>query len=129
MNNRKSILVVNDEEDMLTHIERWLLMAGFTVKCTITAEKGLQLFKEAQFDLVLMDFNLKKERNGSKTAKLFIPMFKKINPLIPIIIISATEPNLKKEDLNVSAVFIVQGSLWKNLPLAINRVLQNNVCG
>lgn len=124
MQGEKRILVVNDEREMSKQIKRWLDNAGYGVKCTVTAERALELFRNDNFDLILLDFNLKKEKNGAKTAKTFIPLFKDINPLVPIILISATEPNLVKETFDVAAVFNVRSSIWKNLPLIVNQVLK-----
>ena len=122
---QKSILVVNDEKEMLDQINRWLVIAKYAVKCTLTAEEGIELFSKNNFDLILIDYHLKEEKSGAKTARSFIPLFKNINPSIPIIIISATEPSLNKDELDVAAVFIVRSTLWKNLPLIVNQVLQN----
>lgn len=121
----KHILVVNDEQDMLDQIERWLKIAGFDVKCTNTAEAGIKLFNEIQFDLVLLDYNLKAEKMGARTAKTFIPFFKKLNPTIPIVIISATEAKLDKEELDVVDVLILHQAIWKNLANLINEILVN----
>ncbi len=122
---KKRILVVNDEEDMLEQINRWLAIAGYLVQSAITAEQGLKLFREDQYDLIVLDYHLKAEKTGAKTAKTFIPLFKNINPLVPIVIISATETKLDQNKLGVSAVFIVKGSLWKNLSSIIEQAFNN----
>ncbi len=120
---QKRILVVNDEREMLDQIKRWLNIAGYVVKCTSTAEDGIKLFGENHFDLVLLDYNLKRERNGARTAKAFIPQFKQLNPTIPIIIISATEARLDKEELGVTDVMIVHQAIWKTLAARIAEII------
>ncbi len=120
---QKKILVVNDEQDMLDQIQKWLRIAGFSVRCTLTAENAVELFDQNQFDLVLLDYNLKLERTGARTAKAFIPVFKKINPAIPIVIISATTSDLSKDDLGVAEVFILHRAIWRNLSNLINEIL------
>jgi CheY-like chemotaxis protein len=122
---QKNILVVNDEQEMLDQIQRWLGIAGYVVRCTMTAEDGIKLFGQNHFDLVLLDYNLKEERTGARTAKTFIPLFKKLNPKIPIVIISATESKLNKDELGVAAVFILHRAIWRNLSNLIKEILSN----
>ncbi|MDZ7331021.1 MAG: response regulator [candidate division KSB1 bacterium] len=120
---QKRILVVNDEREMLDQIHRWLTLAGYVVKCTNTAEDGIRIFRETHFDLVLLDYNLKQERNGARTAKTFIPRFKQLNPTIPIIIISATESRLDKDELGVAGVMILHQAIWKELANEIAKII------
>ena len=119
---QKSILVVNDEQDMLDQIQRWLGVAGYAVMCTMTAEDGVKLFGQSHFDLVLLDYNLKAESVGARTAKTFIPLFKKLKPAIPIIIISATESQLNKDELGVADVFILHRAIWRKLLDVIKQI-------
>lgn len=120
---RKNILVVNDEQAMLDQIQRWLDVAGYVVKCTSSAEQGVKLFGKTHFDLVLLDYNLKAEKAGARTAKTYIPMFKKINPAIPIVIISATESDLDRNELGVTEVIILHPAIWKSLPQLVHGIL------
>lgn len=120
---QKRILVVNDEREMLDQIRRWLTLAGYVVECTNTAENGIRIFGETHFDLVLLDYNLKQERNGARTAKAFIPRFKQLNPTIPIIIISATESRLDKDELEVAGVMILHQAIWKELANEIAKII------
>lgn len=125
MQSGKNILVVNDEKEMLHQIQRWLGMAGYGVKCTITAQDGVKLFRQNHFDLVLLDYNLTLEPMGPRTAKAYIPLFNKINPNIPIVIISACEFTLNKDELEVAAVFILHQASWKNLSSLIKEIITN----
>lgn len=122
---KRHILVINDEKEMLDQIKRWLDIAGFGVRCTLTAEDGIKLFSDNQFDLVLLDYNLKAENVGARTAKTFIPQFRELNPKVPIVISSATEPKLNKEELGVAAVLILQQTIWKNLSNLIAELITN----
>lgn len=119
----KHILVVNDEPEMLDQIQKWLKVAGYVVKCTLTAEDGIKLFGQNHYDLVLLDYNLKAERVGARTAKTFIPTFKKLNPAIPIVIVSATESRLDKDEMGVAEIFLLHRAIWRNLLTLINRIL------
>ncbi len=120
---KKRILVVNDEREMLDQIRRWLTVAGYVVRCTMTAEDGIKIFRENHFDLILLDYNLKREQNGARTAKAFIPRFRQLNPTIPIIIISATETRLDKDELGVNEVMILHQAIWKTLATKIAEIL------
>jgi CheY-like chemotaxis protein len=122
---QKRILVVNDEKDMLDQIQKWLGIAGYFVECTLTAEDGIKRFGQNDFDLILLDYHLKKESSGARTAKTFIPHFKKLNPTIPIVIISATVSDLNKDELGVAAVFILHRAIWRNLSNLIKETLSN----
>ena len=122
---QKSILVVNDEQEMLDQIQRWLGVAGYAVRCTMTAEDGVKLFGQNHFDLVLLDYNLKAESVGARTAKTYIPFFKKLKPNIPIIIISATESQLNKDELGVAEVIILHRAIWRNLLNVIKGIFIN----
>lgn len=115
MNERKRLLVINDEPDMIDQMNRWLSKEGYEVESTLQGKEAIELVKNDHYDLILIDFNLKKEKDGEKTAKTFIPQLTKAKPLIPIIVISATERNISANNLGVKNVLIVDSSFWKNL--------------
>ena len=91
--DKKRILIINDEKEMLEQIKRWLIIAGYMVQCTLTAENGIRMLNEDKFDLILLDYHLKAERTGAKTAKTFIPLFKNLRPSIPICCGRVSIPN------------------------------------
>ena len=115
MNERKRLLVINDEPDMIDQMNRWLSKEGYAVESTLQGKEAVELVKNDHYDLILLDFNLKKEKDGEKTAKAFIPQLTKANPLIPIIVISATERNISANTLGVKNVLVVDSSFWKKL--------------
>jgi DNA-binding response OmpR family regulator len=60
MNNHKSILCIEDDEDcriLLTYI---LENEGFRVESCSTSEKGLKLAKESRFSAIVLDHRLTK---------------------------------------------------------------------
>lgn len=120
MNSVKQILVINDEPDMLAQIRRWLKAAGYSVKCTLWGKAGVELAKSNLYDLILLDYNLKKEEDGEKTAGNFIPLLRGINPFTPIVVTSATEKNITAHGLGVVDVIIVDSSFWSKLINYIN---------
>ena len=125
MNERKRLLVINDEPDMIDQMNRWLSKEGYTVDSTLQGKEAVELVKNDHYDLILLDYNLKKEKDGEKTAKAFIPQLTKANPLIPIIVISATERNISANSLGVRNVLIVDSSFWKKLLSLVKVTLSN----
>jgi len=125
MNQRKRLLIINDEPDMLDQMRRWLSGGGYTIHTTLSGKEGVELATKNRFDLIVLDYNLKKEKEGEKTAKEFIPQFVSVNPSIPIIVVSATDGNISASELGVSDVLIVNGSFWKNLLDVVKELLRN----
>ena len=92
MSNRvPHILVINDEPLILAQIDKWLTKAGYLVQTSETGAQGAKLASQNVYDLIVLDFNLKRELDGVKTAFNFIPIFKKMNSNTPIIVTSATQ--------------------------------------
>lgn len=118
MISKKRLLVINDEPAMLDAICKWLIDAGYRVECCLLGQEGVKLAQKSKFDLVILDYHLKKE--GIKTAEDFIPQFKKLIPAIPIIVVSATLNYLDKERLGVTAVLSVTSVFWNQLITLVN---------
>lgn len=83
MVEKKTVLVVEDEEDILALLHFNLLKAGYDVVCAADGEEGLSKIEEQQPDLLLLDLMLpgiggleicRKLRADEKTAKLPIIM-------------------------------------------------------
>lgn len=83
MVEKKSVLVVEDEEDILALLQFNLIKAGYEVDCATDGEEGLQKIAEKQPDLLLLDLMLpgiggleicRQVRSEEKTAKLPIIM-------------------------------------------------------
>lgn len=125
MNERKRLLVINDEPDMIDQLDRWLSKEGYTVDSTLQGKEAVERVQNDHYDLILLDYNLKKEKDGEKTAKAFIPQITKANPLIPIIVISATERNISANSLGVKNVLIVDSTFWKKLLNLVKITLHN----
>jgi len=80
---KKKILVVEDEEDILALLHFNLIKAGYEVECAADGEEGLQKIEDAQPDLLLLDLMLpgiggldicRQLRSQESTAKLPIIM-------------------------------------------------------
>jgi DNA-binding response OmpR family regulator len=60
----KSILLVDDEPIICAEFERTLRRFGFHVEAAHTVEAALRSVRRTQFDAILLEFNLKSERNA-----------------------------------------------------------------
>lgn len=85
MNNFKEILIIDDEIDICKQLSGLLNDLGYDSKYSITSEKGLDLFKENNFSLVLLDIWLNNSKFDGFQA---LEKIKNINPDIPVIMIS-----------------------------------------
>ncbi len=90
--NQKKILLVEDEEMIRELYARQLTKAGFNLKTAPDAEKGLEILKAEQFDLLLLDIMLP----GMNGLQLFRE-FKVGNPDSKMIVILLT--NLGQESV------------------------------
>lgn len=125
MVSNKHLLVINDEPDMLDQIKKWLSQEGYIIQSALRGNDGVKIANNGHFDLIIVDYNLKKETDGEKTAKYFIPDLIEANPATPIIVISATERNISAEELGVTDVLIVDSTFWKRLLIKIEDTLRN----
>lgn len=85
MNNFKEILIIDDEIDICKQLSGLLNDLGYNSSYSITSEKGLDLFKEKNFSLVLLDIWLNNSKFDGFQA---LEKIKNINPDIPVIMIS-----------------------------------------
>ncbi|MBN1466241.1 response regulator [candidate division KSB1 bacterium] len=122
------ILVINDEPLILAQIDKWLTRAGYRVHTSETGGQGEQLVSQNSYDLIVVDYNLKAEQDGAKTALDYIPTFKRLNPVAPIIVTSATRelisiPMLLKK--GVAKVILADRSFFKRLLMDIIELFQH----
>lgn len=110
MTRRKHILVINDNTRLLKQLERYLLTDGYKVTITESGKEGVRLLKKKEFNLILIDFHLDKDKN--KTAEFFIPKLKAIDSSIPIILMSAIEENVCISDFNVIDFIYIDDFFW-----------------
>jgi CheY-like chemotaxis protein len=82
----KTILIVDDEEDVLKVTEKRLVDAGYTVMTANGGREGLRIAKKEQPDLILLDINMP-DLDGGEVGQIL-----KIDPdtkRIPIIFLTA----------------------------------------
>ena len=58
MENKKNILVIEDEPDILEVIKFYLVKESYIVKNSNDGERGLALARDKKFDLILLDLML-----------------------------------------------------------------------
>lgn len=94
MNDKPSILIVDDNQDLLNTFAMILKRRGFSVQTASNGFSALDKFKEHDFDVTLMDIVMP-EMNGVDASR----KMKEINPEAPIILMTA----YSDEDLLQSA--------------------------
>jgi two-component system response regulator HydG len=79
----KRILIVDDDRDMCHLLERYLQRKGFETESANTGGRGLAVFREKKFDIVICDFRL-----GDMEGREVLLEIKREDPSIPVIIIT-----------------------------------------
>lgn len=79
----KRILIIDDDRDMCNLLERYLRRKGFETESVYTGTRGITLFREKKFDMVLCDFRL-----GDMEGREVLVDMKKFNSAVPVIIIT-----------------------------------------
>ena len=82
--DRKQILIIEDEPDIVRGLEDALEFEGFQVHSASTGEQGIALAKESQPDCVLLDLMLPVD-NGYRVCE----QLRVLDPIIPIIMLTA----------------------------------------
>ncbi|MES2775186.1 MAG: sigma-54 dependent transcriptional regulator [Bacteroidota bacterium] len=79
----KKILVIDDDMDMCSLLQRFLTKNGYTVETATSGHKGIEKFKEGNFPLVLCDYRL-----GDKEGRDVLKELKANSPATKVIIIT-----------------------------------------
>ena len=79
-----NILIIEDEANQRKLLKKILIREGYTVEEAGSGEEGVDIFFEGFFDLVLLDRKLP-DKEGVEVLR----QIKKINPIVPVIIITA----------------------------------------
>lgn len=98
--NKKSILIIDDEKLILNFFQELLSNDGYLVKVARTGEEGLRAIEKECFNLIIVDKNLP-GLSGLEVVK----SAKKLNPNTEIIIITAygsMESAIKAIELGVN---------------------------
>lgn len=80
----KSVLVVDDEENLLVLLERILSKEGFTVKTASNAYQALDLVENNNFDLAILDIKM-----FPVDGVVLLAEIKKRSPSIHVVMVTA----------------------------------------
>ena len=83
MNDSLNILVVDDNEDLLDTSSLIFKRAGFSVVTASNGRTAVDMFRDGEFDIALMDIVLP-EMNGVEAFRLI----RKMNPDTPVILMT-----------------------------------------
>ena len=98
MNSRIRILVVDDEQKVLNVIEAYLIKEGFEVLTSMDGEDALNIFKNEQIHLIILDLMLPKMPGEEVCNKI------RATSSVPIIMLTAkTEEDNKIDGLTIGA--------------------------
>jgi two-component system alkaline phosphatase synthesis response regulator PhoP len=81
MNQNSSILLIDDEEDILEFVGYNLEREGYSVKKALNGKEGIELVKKHSFDLIILDVMMP-EMDGMETCTLMREMPEAKNALI-----------------------------------------------
>lgn len=98
MNEKRKILIVDDESYIRESIERALISRGFSAESSHNAEDAVLKFKKSHFDLLITDYNMP-GKNGLELTK----DVKIINPDIQVIVMTSIEGF--KNEIDKSGIF------------------------
>lgn len=116
------ILWADDEIDLLKPHILFLNEKGYTVKTATNGSDALDLFKEAYYDLVLLDENM-----PGLTGLETLAEIKNLNPDVPIVLITKNEEEHLMEDAIGSKIddYLIKPVNPKQILLTIKRLTEN----
>jgi len=106
------ILIIDDETDILTLFKEFMEIFGHEVEIAIDGGMGVEKFKDANFDLVIMDYRMY-GKDGLQVSKEIMNIDKNIK----ILFVSA-DSSVKEKAIEMGAV----GFLIK--PFGINVLMR-----
>ena len=111
--NRTSILVVEDEEGVRTILKDILVDGGYKVEVAPNGKKGIKLFQEKKFNLVLTDLGMP-GMSGWQVAE----EIKKMNGKTKVALVTGWEVDLNNNELRKCGVDLVI-----NKPFQMDQIL------
>jgi DNA-binding response OmpR family regulator len=86
---KSSVLVVEDDEPLLSLFEKVLEQSGFEAVVTVTLEHAQKLIAERHFDIVVFDLSVA----GGRNVFEFLGPVRSLYPKMKLLIISGLIPN------------------------------------
>jgi DNA-binding response OmpR family regulator len=101
---RKKILIVDDEEEILAFMARFLKRLEIDSITAVSGEDAIDLFKKNTFDCVLLDIHL-----GGMNGVEVLKSMKKLNPKVKAMIITGNIcSDLKTDVHNLGVIDYIQ---------------------
>ncbi len=100
---KRTILCVDDERNILDGLKALLELKGYDVLIATSGRQGLDLFASRPVDGVVLDYEMP-EMNGDAVAA----QMKEIKPHVPILLLSAHD-RLPKSKLKAVDAFLLKG--------------------
>jgi len=98
--HRTPILIVDDEPIVRESLRDWLLDAGYEVQTAETGEQGLEVLRNQEIGLVILDVRL-----PGKTGIRVLEEMKEMKPDVKAIIITAyASPKMRDEAMKLGAL-------------------------
>jgi CheY-like chemotaxis protein len=105
MSDKKKILVMDDDQDILTSIQVVLEAEGFDVTTALTGKAGLAAFNSDSFDFVLCDMMMEGVDSGANVAAEIRNKNKEIPVFLLSSITNATSANTEIDQLGFNGYF------------------------
>ena len=114
MNDSLNILVVDDNEDLLDTFSLIFKRAGFSVGTAPDGRTAVNMFRDGEFDITLMDIVLP-EMNGVEAFRLI----RKMNPDAPVILMTGySDEDLEELAMREGALCVM------HKPLRVDKMIQ-----
>ena len=114
-----SILLVDDDQDMVDSFSRWFRRSGYEATPTYHAMHGLMAAAKNRYDVAVVDIGMP-DMSGLELLAELIEL-----QLFPVIVLSGhNEPELKSEAMRLGAAeYLLKPASMNELESAIRRVL------
>ncbi len=105
MADKKKILIIDDDPDILDSVKAILDGSGFEAITASTGKEGISAFESQKPDLILCDMMMERIDEGTKVAE----EIRRKDPKVPIYLMSsigsATASNIEIDKLGFNGVF------------------------
>lgn len=98
----RSAMIVDDSADISEVLTIWLTARGYKVRSFARREDALLILQKEKFSILLLDYIME-----GMTAETFIPIVRKLQPNLPIILITA-HPNAFELSSRLGVSYVIQ---------------------
>ena len=116
----KKILVIDDEASLVKLLKRVLEKKGYSVTVCTDEHQGLALFKEHNYDLLAVDYNLR-----SLSGEQVIREIKDNNPLFPVLIMSGKTNDFLEKNSYENTCFMLKPFSMAQFVDKVKTLLEN----